>query len=64
VSVEDVDAERARLDSTNGPRVVTKPDDPWVKLLADVPVQLDLEALWDAVEKPAPVVVTRRRQVA
>ena len=64
VSVEDVDTERARLDPTRAPRAVSEPDDPRVKLLDDEPVQLDLEAPWDAVEKPAPVVTVRRRRVA
>ena len=64
VTVEDVDTERARLDSAKRPRAVSRPDDPLEKILADEPAQLDLEGLWDAVEKPAPVVVTRRRQVA
>jgi hypothetical protein len=38
--------------------------DPLAERLDTEPVQLDLEALWDAVEKPQPIVTMRRRQVA
>ena len=56
VSVEDVDTERARLDSTKRPRAVSEPH--------EEPAQLDLEGLWDAVSPPAAPVVTHRRRVA
>ena len=70
VTVEDVDAERQRLDGltaiNRANRRKTQDDaaSGALERMDDAP-QLDLEALWDAVSEPAaPVVTHRRRRVA
>jgi hypothetical protein len=68
VTVEDVDRERAQLDSVariNGAnRELRKADIGAALERTDDAPQLDLEALWDAASEPAAPVVTHRRCVA
>lgn len=72
-SVDDIDRERAALDTRReptGPRR-KRVEDPWEALLPKMgnDAQLDMDALWEAVATPEPrterqPVVTHRRRVA
>jgi hypothetical protein len=67
VTVEDVDAERHQLDSARTINAANRrktPDDSAALDRMDDAPQIDLEALWEAVNEPAAPVVTHRRRVA
>ena len=62
-TVEEIDAERARLDTIKAP--AKRSDfDPLPERVDTEPAQLDFAALLEAVDAPAAPVVTHRRRVA